>query len=161
MAVNREEKRMTTHRVESWNNQQLSLLRMFFESAQAGDEVVFDQNLVDENGGQAFVEDCANKALLGIDEERARMLVDGITLRTGNLVPAFQKVSDQVDLGPAPEWEGDYWEDEPLPEAEVAVMVDERLEVAEEPREGDDPEADAWAAQVAAYHNRHNEFEPG
>jgi len=46
---------MSRHEVESWGTTQLYRLRDFFSTAQAGDTVVFDQRLVEDNGGENWM----------------------------------------------------------------------------------------------------------
>lgn len=145
---------MAQFKIDSWNTVQLARLRDFFQhEAKAGDTVIFDRKLAEENAlsheglndddCNSWVYRAANQALSGLDDEKIQTLADTITLTTAYLHTQYPEGS-QRDMAPpideAPE------EDEYL-DLDFEPDVLER----EEPKPDRDEEAEEWARIVARH----------
>lgn len=140
---------MAEFKIDSWNQVQLERLRQFFrEEAKAGDKVIFDRRMAEDNvpGHEglddqrcnSWVYDMANKAFIGMNADEVNALADSMTLTTAYLHDHYPERGQAQT--PQEEPEEDLWADEGLDLA----WPDE-----DEPsREAEERE---WAAIIAPY----------
>lgn len=140
---------MAEFKVDSWNQVQLERLRQFFqEEAKAGDTVIFDRRMaednappqegLDDNGCNGWVYDMANKAFIGMDADTVNALADSMTLTTAYLHDHYPERGQTQTLQEEPE--EDLWADD---DAGLAWPDGD-----EPSREQEKPE---WAAIVAQF----------
>lgn len=140
---------MAEFKVDSWNQVQLERLRQFFrEEAKAGDTVIFDRRMaednaapqegLDDNGCNGWVYDIANKAFIGMDAEEVNALADSMTLTTAYLHDHYPERGQTQT--PQEEPEEDLWAED---NAGLAWPDDDDPSREAEERE--------WAAIVAQF----------
>ena len=73
---------MNRHEIDSWGPTQLSMLSTFFNQAKEGDVIVFDETLVEENGGAQWLDHILRQASMNADPE----IASKIKIETAQLI---------------------------------------------------------------------------